>query len=181
MKVRTLFATLAAFGVASSLAAQEATHLAVGKEAAAFVAKASDGKEYSLKSLTADGPAFVVFWKERCPHNKTASSLLNTLYKAHGVKMVGFVSASEEGAKGWVTRFGLEYPLIADSERKTIKEYELRYSICTFQIGRDGKVEKVFPGYGKESMDALNAAMAEVSKKKPEVDLSAAPTDLTWG
>lgn len=181
MKIQTILVTLAVLGFACAFAVQETLHLEVGKVAPSFAGTASDGKEYSLKSLTAEGPAFVVFWKQRCPHNKRASELFNTLHKAHGVKLVGFVNASAEGAKAWVDQFALGYPLLADPEKQTIKAYALKYSICTFQVGKDGKIEKVFPGYGKESMVALNAAMATVSGKKVEVDLSSAPGHLAWG
>jgi len=122
-----------------------------------------------------------VFWKQRCPHNRKASALFNALHKAHGVKLVGLVNASSEGAKAWVDQFSLSYPLLADADKATIKAYAVKYSICTFQIGKDGKIEKVFPGYGKESMEALNAAMASASGKKVEVDLSSVPRGLTWG
>ncbi len=181
MKVTTLLATLGVLGVACAFAVQNSPHLEVGKDAPSFAGTASDGKDYSLKSLTAEGPAFVVFWKKRCPHNGKASALFNALHKAHGVNLVGLVNASDEDAKAWVTQFDLSYPLLADAEKKTIGAYAVKYSICTFQISKEGKIEKVFPGYGKESMEALNAAMTSVSGKKVEVDLSSAPGALAWG
>ncbi len=181
MKVTTLLATLTVIGATCAFAAQSTLHLEVGKDAPAFAGTASDGKEYSLKSLTAEGPAFVVFWKQRCPHNKRASALFNALHKAHGSNLVGFVNAAPEGAKAWVDQFSLSYPLLSDTDKKVIGSYAVKFSICTVQIGKDGKIEKVFPGYGKESMEALHAAMGTVSGKKVEVDLSSAPGGLTWG
>lgn len=182
MKTR-IVATLAAIGVACAFAVQSTPHLPVGQNAPDFKGVGSDGKEYSLKSLTGEGPAFVVFWKERCPHNAKASALFNALHKAYGekTKLVGIVNASDEGAKKWTERFQLSYPLLSDASKATIGAYAVKYSICTFQIGKDGKIEKVFPGYGKETMDSLNGAMAAASGVKADVDLSGAPGGLTWG
>lgn len=178
-----LVLTLAVAGVAWAIASQTTPHLAVGATAPDFKGVASDGKEYALKTLTGDSPAFLVFWKERCPHNPKATALFNALHKAYGekVKLIGFVNASEERTKGWASRFQLSYPLLADGAMSTIKGYGLRYSICAFQVGKDGKIEKVFPGYGKESVEGLNAAMAAASGIDAKVDLSSAPSDLTWG
>ncbi len=177
----TLFAGLLASTLARAYVQQ--LHLAPGADAPAFSGVATDGREVSLKNLTETGPAFVVFWKNRCPHNPKATSLINALAKAHGekVKLIGFVNSPAEGAKKWVEQFSLPYPLLADPDKETIKAYGLRYSICTFQIGKDGKVEKVFPGYGKESLEGLRDAMATISGAKVDVDLSSAPSSLTWG
>jgi peroxiredoxin len=159
-------------------------YLAVGSVAPAIAGKATDGKDYALESLAKKGSVFVVFWKERCPHNPRASALFNDLAKAYGdkVKLIGVVPTSPEGASQWVDRFKVVYPLIADSERQFIKDYKLTYSICTFEIGKDGKVANVFGGYGAESLANLNAAMANAAGvDKKEVDLSQAPNRLMWG
>lgn len=167
-----------------AVAAQTTPYIAVGEKAPAFEGKAADGKDYSLAALAKDKPVFVVFWKERCPHNRNASTLFNNINKAYEGKaqMIGFVNASPENTKAWTERFGVNYPLLPDAEKSVIRSYQLRYSICAFEIGKDGKIAKVFPGYGAEAMNALNAAMAKaagVDVAKP--DLSLAPANLTWG
>jgi peroxiredoxin len=159
-------------------------HLSVGSTAPAISGKANDGKDVALEALTKKGSVFVVFWKERCPHNPRASALFNAMAKAYGEKapMIGVVTASEAGAKAWADQFQLTYPLLADTERKWIRGYKLVYSICAFEIGQDGKIAKVFPGYGKDSMTALNAAMAKAAGMDAGgVDLAKAPPNLTWG
>lgn len=184
MKHLTFIVSATALAAVTAFAMQEALHLPEGSKAPAFAGKTHTGKEVSLQSLTKEGPVFVVFWKERCPHNPRASALFNSLYKAYEgkVNMVGIVATSEEKLGDWAKQFNNAYPLLADSSRKLINDYKLVFSICTFQIGKDGTIEKVFPGYGADSMNALNAAMAAAAGTKPaNVDLSAAPTKLTWG
>ncbi len=177
-------AALAACVAASFAFIGDDPYLAVGSPAPAIAGKASDGKTYSLESLTKNGSAFVVFWKERCPHNPRAAAMFNALAKAHGEKapLLGVVTASVEGAAKWTEQFQLTYPMVADADRSIINAYKLRYSICTFEVGKDGKIANVFGGYGSEAMSALNAAMGKASGKDPgSVDLSNAPQRLTWG
>jgi len=184
MKHLTFILSGMAFAAVSAFALQEALYLPEGSKAPSFSGKTHTGKEVSLESLTKEGPVFVVFWKERCPHNPRASALFNSLYKAYEGKanLIGIVTTSEDKLGDWAKQFDNAYPLLADSSRKLITDYKLVYSICTFQIGKDGTIEKVFPGYGADSMKALNAAMAAAAGVKPaEVDLSAAPERLTWG
>lgn len=184
MRHLTFIALAATLVVGTAYSLQQKLHLDEGTKAPAFSGKTNTGSTVSLSELTKDGPAFVVFWKERCPHNPRASALFNGIYKAYEgkVKMVGIVSAPEERIGDWAKQFSVAYPLLPDASKKIINDYAVVYSICTFQIGRDGKIEKVFPGYGSESMSALNAAMAKAAGTAPKnVDLSAAPPRLTWG
>lgn len=184
MRHLTFIALAATLAVGTAYALQQNLHLAEGSKAPAFSGKANTGATVSLAELTKNGPAFVVFWKERCPHNPRAAALFNNIYKAYEgkVKMVGIVSAPQERLGDWANQFSVAYPLLPDASKKIILDYAVVYSICTFQIGKDGTIEKVFPGYGSETMRALNAAMAKAAGTAPKnVDLSAAPPRLTWG
>jgi peroxiredoxin len=185
MKTRTVLAAIGVIGAVSALAlAQEGLYLPAGSEAPPLSGVGTDGKEYSLTGLTKEKPAFVVFWKQRCPHNARASALFNALNKAYEgkVQVIGVVNAPAEGAKAWVDQFSLNYPLLADADKATIKAYKLRFSITTMQIGTDGKIAKVFEGYGAEAMASLNEAMAKAAGTEvAKVDLTGAPGRLTWG
>jgi hypothetical protein len=81
-----------------------------------------------------------------------------------------------------VDQFSLNYALLPDPAKNTIGAYKMAYSIGTVQINPDGKIAKVFEGYGSEAMQQLNEALAAAAGTKPaEVDLSKAPGRLTWG
>lgn len=185
MRTLHLVALLAVGGVSvASALVQSELFLPAGNPAPAFAAPGSDGKDYTLAGLTKEKPVFVVFWKQRCPHNPKAAALINSIQQAYAGKanMVGVVNANQEGAKAWVDQFSLKYPLIADPAKAAISAYKLRYSIATVQIGTDGKITKVFEGYGAEQLKALNEAMAAAAGVKPaEVDLTGAPGRLQWG
>lgn len=185
MRTKPLVAILGLAGAGLVLAGiQETPYLPVGETAPIIESKANDGKSYSTSNLAKEKPLFVVFWKERCPHNPRASALFNSLNKAYEGKaqLVGVVNATESGAASWVKQFEVNYPMLTDADKAAIKAYRLRYSITTVQIGTDGKISKVFEGYGKEQMASLNEAMASAAGTKPaEVDLTGAPGRLTWG
>jgi peroxiredoxin len=175
-------ATLAA-GIALG-AFQGPAYLPVGEKAPPIEGTATDGKAYKLAELAREKPVFVIFWKERCPHNPRASALFNALNKAYEGKaqVFGIVNATPEGAKAWVDQFSVNYPMIPDAEKAAIKAYAMKYSIGTVQIGTDGKIAKVFEGYGAEQLQALNEAMAAAVGVKPAaVDLGTAPGRRTWG
>ena len=173
------------FGItAAGSALQDALYLPVGEVAPPIAGKGTDGKEYSSTFLTKEKPLFVVFWKERCPHNKKASALFNALNKAYEgkVQVVGVVNADSDRAKAWAEQFSLNYALLPDQTKTIIGAYKMRYSIGTVQIGTDGKIAKVFEGYGADQLKALNEAMASAAGTSPvAVDLTAAPGRRTWG
>lgn len=184
MKTKVNLAFLGILGAACLVMAQEALHLPVGSEAPAFSGLGTDGKEYSLKGLTSEKPAFIVFWKNPCPHNGRASALLNAINKAYEGKaqLIGIVNSPADGTKAFAEQFGLNFPLLADGDKAIIKAYGLRFSITIMEIGKDGKIANVFPGYGRDSMTALNEAMAKAAGMTVAgVDLSAAPGRQTWG
>ena len=186
MKTNPYVVALGAACLACSVAmTQDKPYLPVGSPAPEISGTGTDGKDYSLKSLTSNKkPLFVVFWKEQCPHNPRASALFNNLNKAYEgkAKLIGVVTASADGAKKWVERFQLNFPLLADANRAIVGSYKLGFSITSFQIGADGKVVNVFEGYGADELKSLNKAMADAAGVPvKDVDLSVAPGRQTWG
>lgn len=188
MKLKHLFAGFTAVAIAACVQtgtnAQSGDEGLAGKPAPSFDLKGTDGKTHTVKSITQNGPAFVVFWKEVCPHNPRASKLFNALYEAYGGKapLYGIVNANLEGASNWTKQFECKYTFLSDQDKATIKAYQMKASIVTVLIEKDGKVSAIFPGYGNESLEKLNAAMAKVAGSDVKtVDLSAAPKRLTYG
>lgn len=177
---------LSMLGVAVALAAtsanQEKPYLEPGKEAPTFTLKGSDGKSYDLAKMREDRSVFVLFWKQRCPHNPRAAQIYNKLAESYkGVPFVGVVNADEAGAKAWAEQFSTAYPMLPDAEKALIKGFKLQASICAFEVGKDGKVVAVFGGYGSEAIEKLNKAMAAAAKMPlAKLDLGA-PARETWG
>lgn len=183
-KTLAVLSAAAAACLAIALVPQSKDHIPVGETAPAFELQGADGKQYALKDLTGKQPVFVLFWKERCPHNGRASALYNNLFAAYAgkVQFLGVVTSTVDGAKKWAESFGLKYPLLSDSTRSAISAFQLKKSICVIEIGTDGKIAAVYPGYGADSLNALNQALAKAAgTSAAQVDLSSAPGGLTWG
>lgn len=175
-------AVLVAF--TTGMVIQDDLYLSPGSEAPDFEVKATDGESYSLKNLTEKAPVFLVFWKDPCGHNPRATPLFNRIKEAYGdkVTLLGVVNLEVDGASGWAERFGFKYPVLEDGDRELIGAYEVVKSVCTFQIGTDGKITKVFEGYGRDEITSLNKALAEVAGvDATEIDMAGAPQRQTWG
>jgi peroxiredoxin len=177
-----LVAVLATVTVA--VAQQGGLYLPADSEAPAITGTANDGQSYTLSNLVKERPAFVVFWKGQCTSNQRATALFNDLKKAYGEKatMIGVVTTSSSQLGQWADQFNVNYPILADADKGLTGDYELVRSICTFEIGTDGKIVRVFEGFGQEALKSLNEAMAKAAGvPMAEVDLSGAPYRQTWG
>ncbi|MFO7767803.1 MAG: redoxin domain-containing protein [bacterium] len=189
MRVRSLSlfaAALLAVGLFGGAAFQQDSpyYLTPGSEAPSFEGVTDDGAEVSLEAMLEEGPVFLVFWKESCPHNPRAMPSFNALKEGYGeeVQLLGVVRAAPEDTKDWAEQFDAAFPLLPDPEEKVILDYRTAFSIATFQIGQDGKIAKVFEGYGQDELKALNQAMAGAAGTAPiELDMSRIPSRQTWG
>ncbi|HRF59051.1 MAG TPA: redoxin domain-containing protein [Fimbriimonadaceae bacterium] len=179
---KLLLALCLATALSATSAIQEKPYLEPGKDAPTFSLKGSDGKSYDLAKMREDKSAFVLFWKQRCPHNARAAQIYNKLVQTYkGVPFVGVVNTDEAGAKAWAEQFSTAYPMLPDADKALIKGYKLQASIAAFEIGKDGKVVAVFGGYGSEAIDKLNKAMAAAAKVPAASLDTGAPARETWG
>jgi len=164
---------------------QEVLYLPVGSDAPSIEKwMATDGNAYTLSELEKKGPVFVTFWKDPCPHNRRAMPHLNAMKEAYGdkVTMLGIVRTADDGtAKAFAEQFTARFPLLADPNSQLINAFKAAYSICTFEI-KQGKITRVFEGYGQNELKAFNTALAEAAGAAPAgLDFSAAPARQTWG
>jgi peroxiredoxin len=173
-------AALTAFAVAQRASETQL----VGKPAPSFTAQATDGKTHNLKDLAAKGPVFLVFWKDPCPHNPLAASLINEIVKSYGnrIQFLGVVNGTVESSKKFKDQFKKPYELLADADKKIIGDYAMRRSIAFVEVGKDGNVQQTFGGYGAESLGELNKALAKAAGvAEAKVDLSQAPARTVYG
>ncbi len=155
-----------------------------GSEAPAFTLTGSDGETYSLDTLRQQAPVFVTFWKESCPSNVAAVPLFSAIASAYDGKAVllGVVSGPQERLERWLDRYGSSFTILPDPDKILIGAYGLVRSIVTFQIATDGTIAKIYPGYGREALAALNADLAAAAGTDPaEIDLSSAPDRTAYG
>jgi len=188
MKAKSFKAILATVGIVAVglvLAQEDLTNgLKAGVSAPTFQANASDGKSYSLKSLTEKGPAFLYFVKDGCSANPFSVKYFNRLYNAYKgkVRFIAVMNSGKDAYASFVKDYGAPFPGLLDPDEKIIQAYSVHHSQTVVMVGKDGKVAKTFQGYGKDSLSQLNASLAGAAKSAVlKVDLAGAPSGTAYG
>jgi peroxiredoxin len=140
----------------------------VGKDAPNFKLPDLAGKDVQLSDLK--GSVVVVdFWATWCGPCVQSLPHLNSLYeekKAAGLKVLA-VSVDQDKAKvpPFVTDKKLTFTVLLDNDQqKAAEKYGVQGIPQTVVIGKDGKVAKVFIGFGPGSEETLKKAVEEAMK-----------------
>jgi peroxiredoxin/outer membrane lipoprotein-sorting protein len=149
-------------------AGTQAGQVLVGKAAPPFVLKDLDGNEVALEKLQGDVVVldFWATWCGPCIQGMPHIDQLNKEMADQGVKVFG-VNFNEPAAKvkPFLTSHNLTLPILLDSDGKVSAAYKAPPIPQTFVIGKDGKVRKVFVGYGpgveKSVHEAVESAMKD--------------------
>ncbi|GGM71222.1 peroxiredoxin [Thermogymnomonas acidicola] len=129
--------------------------LQVGAQAPDFEFTDTDGKRKRLSDLRGR-PVVVYFYpKDNTPGCTTeACGFRDSMqaYESRGVKVIGISVDSEESHRKFREKFGLNFPLVPDPEKRIVSAYgvlgDRSAKRITYIIGPDGKVAYV---YGKVS------------------------------
>ncbi len=97
------------------------------------------------------GQAVVLnFWASWCAPCRAEAPMLNNAARAYAPRGVRFVGVdlqdSLEEARGFVARYGLSYPNVADSRGEASFKYAVSGLPTTFFIGREGQVLRRWTG-----------------------------------
>jgi thiol-disulfide isomerase/thioredoxin len=177
---------LACIAIACAQGGQRASMVSakVGDKSFEINTQASDGKTHTLKSLTEKGPVYLLFVKEQCSANPYATPFFQSLYDSYKdkVNFVGVINAGKEGHTSWKSTYKGAWTTLFDPKKEIIYGFGVRRSTPVIKIGKDGKVEKVFNGWGQAALKELSADMAKEAKiAEKAVDLSGAPSGMRYG
>jgi peroxiredoxin len=139
-----------------------------GKPAPQFALKDMAGKDVKLADLK--GQVVVLdLWATWCPPCRASLPHLDKLHeqvKDKGVKVFA-VNVREEkpDVEQFVEQTKLKTPVLLDSQGEVSEKYKANAIPQTVVIGKDGKVAKVFVGFGgEESARALREAVEKAMK-----------------
>jgi peroxiredoxin Q/BCP len=122
-----------------------------GAQAPEFDLADQHGKRHSLKSLLKDGPLILYFYpadftpgctKEACTFRDLQKDLV-----AAKLRVVGVSPQDAESHKRFAEKYGLNFPLLADPDKRAVKAYDLDGPLGfgvrrgTYLIGTDGKIQ----------------------------------------
>jgi len=127
------------------------TMLANGQKAPEFDLADQDGRKHTLKALLKDGPLILYFYpadftpgctKEACSFRDLHQDLLKAK-----LRVVGVSPQDVESHRRFAEKHGLNFPLLADPDKKVVKAYDLDGPLGfgvrrgTYLIGTDGKIQ----------------------------------------
>jgi len=122
-----------------------------GTKAPEFKLEDQDGKSHTLKSLLAGGPLILYFYpadftpgctKEACSFRDLHQELLKAK-----LRVVGVSPQDVESHRRFAEKHGLNFPLLADPDKKAVKAYDLDGPLGfgvrrgTYLIGTDGRIQ----------------------------------------
>ena len=146
--------------------------LKVGDTAPDFTLPDQDGQPVHLAELLTRGPVLLYFYPADftpvCTKEACSFAALEPELGRAGVTLLG-VSPQDGASHGrFRARYGLGFPLLADTERRVIRAYGcdgflgLRVQRVTYLIGRDGRIQEAVKA---SLLVAPHLALAEKSVK----------------
>ena len=138
-----LLAALACCGAASAA-------VTVQGPAPDFTLRSTEGRNLRLKEQRGQ-VVLVNFWASWCGPCKQEMPHLNRLhhkYRSAGFVLLG-VNIDEDAKLGANTagRWGLKFPVLLDTDKTVVRQYDLGSMPATVLIDRDGRVRHLHRGY----------------------------------
>jgi peroxiredoxin len=144
------------------------TKIETGHTARPFSLKSLEGKEYSLDSLLARGPAVVAFFKISCPVCQFTFPFLQRISERFAGQNISVVSISQDDArstKKFNQEYGVTFPTLLDDNGYTASNaYGLTNVPTIFLIAPDGKVKISLMGFDKVGLEKIAGELAQHQK-----------------
>jgi peroxiredoxin Q/BCP len=151
----------------------------VGQKAPEFTVQDDSGKTVRLSDFKGKKVVLYFYPKDDTPGcTKEACNFRDTLgvLRKQGAVVLGVSADSVESHRKFRAKFDLNFPLLADTDRKIIEDYDVwkeksmygrKYmgiERTTYIIGKDGKITHIFPKVKvAEHADEVRAALEEDS------------------
>lgn len=156
-----------------------------GRKAPDFSLKGTDGKSYTLASLTQSGPVLLYFINLDCPCCVSAQPFVEELAKSlpKPAHVLGVINTDQEKAAKWLTANKASYVALLDPDSRMITDYRAKAGTYMAILGTDGTMVKLIPGYSKVLLKEAGKTMAQLTgaaEYNPPA-FSAAPDTETSG
>jgi len=144
------------------------TNVEARQNAPHFSLEALDGKEYSLDSLLARGPAVLAFFKISCPVCQFTLPFLQRIserFAGKGVSVVGISQDDVLSTKEFNKEYGITFTTLLDSPGYPASNaYGLTNVPTIFLVAPDGTVKVSCMGFDKAALEKITAELAQHQK-----------------
>ena len=148
----------------------------VGETAPFFTGTDQDGKEFKLADLLGKKIVLLYFYPKDFTSGCTAEAcgLRDRMgeFQTNNVAVVGVSFDSAEKHRQFISKYSLNFPLIADPDGKIVELYGVKMPMLkiskrvSFLIGLDGKIVHVTDAMSPQAhFDEMQAAIAGLTRK----------------
>ena len=141
----------------------------VGTSAPDFSLMDVNGKVVTLKQFTGK-VVFLDFWAPWCDPCREELPELDALYKKYnsdGLEVIGVdIDDSEKLKAEFLQKFPVAFTILIDKKGIIRREYSFRTLPTAFIIGRDGVIQYVHMGFGKEFLQIYEQEITELLKQQ---------------
>jgi peroxiredoxin len=121
-----------------------------------------EGGEAALADLIQRGPILLAFFKISCPICQLTLPFLERIHAEAAMPIYAISQDDARDTRDFNREFKLTLPTLLDSEDQDYpasKAYGLSHVPTMFQIGIDGKIERVLEGWNKQEIEALGESV----------------------
>jgi len=161
-------ALFAVLSILSSAGADETDLL--GHPAPGFTGALIDGTKVELAAFKDQKVVVLDFWATWCPPCRISMPILERVTKAYKDKGVVFYAVNQgesaETVKAYLEKTGLSFPVVLDSEGEIGHKYGVTGIPKTVIVGKDGTVQAIHLGVGRDLEAQLNAELDKLAAGK---------------
>jgi peroxiredoxin len=153
------------------------------KPAPSFALKASDGNQYTLKTLGKGKPLLLIFFSAGCPHNKHGIKDANRLQSLLGekVRIAGIANLDLRQSKLLSRAHHAKFPILSDEMAETIGKFGGSAGLDNALILPNGEVAHLWKGYDRNTLKQVETLIKKNQGPELNVDLSSFPKDRQAG
>lgn len=177
MKIKTQLCAIAAM-TALSLSA-----FAGNKPAPAFSEVGSDGKRYTVKTLTNGKPVLIMFFAAGCPHNVHGIEDMNRLQALLGgsVRLAGMTNLDAKQTKQFAAKHHAKFPILSDPDGKVIAAFGAVGGLDNALVLANGEVVKRWIGYDQATLRQFESELQKAGGPALKLNIDSLPKDRQAG
>jgi peroxiredoxin len=159
------------------------TAIAGPKPAPSFSLAASDGKTYTLKSLSHGKPLLLIFLSAGCPHNAHGIEDFNRLQSMFSgkINVAGMVNLNDHQAKALSKLDRARFPILSDQMAGVIGKFGGHAGLDNALILPNGEVAHLWHGYDQTTLAQVETLLKRNHGMSLNLDLSRFPKSRQSG